>query len=432
MNAFAVQVDGAALGSVAAGTQPVTLIRYRGKSNTTFTVNDVVDAVGRPLTPLEEDWLDLLHAIHITDLVCRRGDNENYPRDIRIAVPLRSPRPFVPAVPLIQEMFGMMTHDTLRLELSQYATPPAQRFPRAPSRRPDAVVLLSGGLDSACAAASAAKTYKVPFWVSARSSSHVNGAQNEIVRALKKVNSNSEHIHFHSVPRHSHQTAPLPESDLSQRSRTLLYLGVAALIAAAHQISEAILGENGIMAINCPLTAGRSGGFSTKTAHPAVLKKFENIFAMTFRTSVRVNNPLLLQTKAEVVKHLAAQLGRPIIKKTHSCWIARQREHCGHCVPCLVRRFATEAAGVKDVAYKDDAFKNPLGLNEDGRGNVGDYLLFARMLGGQSDDDLMLDYPELLTTDDGVGTDALIRLHRRWAKQVSKVIKKHPALNALY
>lgn len=48
----------------------------------------------------------------------------------------------------------------------------------------------------------------------------------------------------------------------------LLCAGVAAMIAAAHDVGEVILAENGIMAINCPRQAG---DFSTHTAHPEIL-----------------------------------------------------------------------------------------------------------------------------------------------------------------
>lgn len=433
MTAYAIQVDGAPQ-TIAAGMRTLALLRYDPTPNTEFTVREVVDAIGRSLIPVEDDWLDLLHCLHIADLVCRRGRNEDWHRDITISLPLRDPTRFQNALPLIQEIFGMMTFDRLQLEFSQHSSLPPARFPSKVRRaKPDAVALLSGGLDSAYAGAQLAKACKRPLFISSRSSSHVSGAQNAVVSRLKQLCPGAETVHFKSAPKHQHRTAPLPESDLSQRSRTLLYVGVASLIAASHSLSSVTIGENGIMAINCPLTLGRAAGFSTRTAHPDVLSKMEELFELVFQRELRIENPLLSLTKADVVKELVKLAGPAIIKKTHSCWIARQAKHCGHCVPCIVRRFATESAGVADVAYEDNLFSNPSRpVVNDAFANIADYLLFVRRLTSSSDEELLFDYPDLNIGDGDDAVGGVLKTHRKWAKQVGRVIKKHTALAALY
>jgi 7-cyano-7-deazaguanine synthase in queuosine biosynthesis len=434
VSAYAVQVDGAPH-TIAAGTRSLGLLRNGPTPNTDFNVREVVNAIGRPLTPVEDDWLDLLHSLHIADLVCRRGQNEGWHRDIVLALPLRDPALFQPAIPIIQEVFGMMTFDRLQLEFSQHAAPPPARFPTTSRQtRPDAVALLSGGLDSACAGAQLAEHFQRPMFVSSRSSSHVSAAQNAVMTRLRHLCPGAETVHFKSAPKHTHATAPLPESDLSQRSRTLLYVGVAALIASAHSLPSITIGENGIMAINCPLTIGRAAGFSTRTAHPDVLRKMEELFERVFQRNLRIDNPLLPLTKADVVKELVKLAGPAIVKKTHSCWIARQAAHCGHCVPCVVRRLATESAGVPDVSYGDDLFANPdRSVISDAFANIADYLLFVRRLMSSSDEELLFEYPDLNIRDDGDGAvGRVLKTHRRWARQVERVIRKHGRLAALY
>jgi 7-cyano-7-deazaguanine synthase in queuosine biosynthesis len=433
MTRYAIQVDGAPL-AVAAGATAVSVLRNAADPNTVFNVDDVVTAIGRPLSVREDDFLDLLHALHVTDLVCARGRNEHWTRELLLALPLRDPEPFLPLVPLLQELFGMMTFDRLHLELSRYRNPPAQRFPQRSAKTitPDAVALLSGGLDSACVGAQLAKSARNPMFVSSRSSSHVTGAQNAVLATLKLTCPRLRSVRFQSQPKHQHATAPLPPSDLSQRSRTLLYVGVAATIAAAHGVDHVILGENGIMAINCPLTLGRAAGFSTRTAHPDVLEQMEVIISGALGARVRVINPLLLQTKADVVKALARASGTGIIAQTHSCWIARQAHHCGHCVPCVVRRFATESAGVPDVSYVDDAFRQPGMLKDEAFASIGDYLLFIRRLRSGDDPDLLLDYPDLNIGAQAATPEQLITIHRKWAQQVEKVINRYPPLRSFY
>lgn len=433
MTEYVVQVDGAPC-TVPAGATTLSILRNHAQPNSIFSVDEVVNAIGRPLTTCEEDLLDLLHAIHITDLVCARGRNENWTRELLLALPLRNPQPFQRLIPVIQETFGMMTFDRLRIELTTYKSPPPQRFPTKPIApwKPEAVALLSGGIDSACAGAQLATTHERPLFVSSRSSSHVSRAQNAVVEALERIRPSLRAVRFQSQPKHQHAIAPLPDSDLSQRARTLLYVGVAAVIAVAHDIDHIVLGENGIMAINCPLTLGRAAGFSTRTAHPDVLDRMGQVIGALFQRSFRVTNPLLLQTKADVVKRLAKLCGRSLVKKTHSCWIARQANHCGHCVPCVVRRFATETAGVPDVAYVDDSFQQPATLNDEAFANIGDYLLFVRRLRSSSEADLLFDYPDLNIGGDAATIDQLVALHKKWAGQVEAVVKRYPALRSLY
>jgi hypothetical protein len=102
MKRYAVAVDGAPLPG---GTYEQTItVRFKSGGNVNFVVNEVVDAIGRPLRPEEEDWLDLLKAIHVADLVCHRGENEDWDRSITLALPLRAPDRFSLWVPLIQEI----------------------------------------------------------------------------------------------------------------------------------------------------------------------------------------------------------------------------------------------------------------------------------------------------------------------------------------
>jgi 7-cyano-7-deazaguanine synthase in queuosine biosynthesis len=434
MRRYAVQVDGAPC-SVTTGATALSVLPNASNPNTELGIDDVVNAVGRPLTPREDDFIDLLHAIHITDLICARGKNEDWTRDISLSLPLRDPTAFQPLIPLVQEIFGLMTFDHLQIELTAYNNVPPQRFPRKAREavlRPDAVALLSGGIDSACAAAQLCKDHSHPLFLSARSSPHVSGAQDRVVRALQKNCPTLATAHFRSQPKHRHPAAPLPASDLSQRSRTLLYVGIAGLLASAHSLEEVILGENGIMAINCPLTLGRAAGFSTRTAYPDVLDRMEVLLCGVFRQRIRVVNPLLLETKADVVRRLVRLCGKDVVRDTHSCWIARQADHCGHCVPCVVRRFATESAGVSDVAYASDAFASPGGLSDDAFASVGDYLLFLKRLRSSSDSDLLIDYPDLNIGADAASVQQLLALHRKWGVQVERVVNRYPRLRALY
>jgi 7-cyano-7-deazaguanine synthase in queuosine biosynthesis len=431
MKRYAVVVDGP---SPPGGGYDQTIdVHCQERGNVTIAISEVIDAIGRPLCTGEEDWLDLLRAIHVADLVCRRGENEDWNRSITLTLPLRDPDYIRPVVPLIQELFGRMTHDFLDIHLLQDSEPPPSRFPRRQTPFPvDAVALLSGGLDSAGAAVGILQRHEHPCFVSYGASPHVRRAQENVVAALTGRRGRPiQTAKFRLDLKHQHPEVPLPQSELSQRSRTLFFAGVAATIAVARGLEAVTLGENGVMAINCPLTMGRAGGFSTHTAHPDILSLMSNVFSKILGKPIRIDNPLLYKTKTEVVANLMAQGLGPLIPKTHSCWIARQAKHCGVCVPCVVRRFAVEAAGARDAVYEHNAFDDPSPHDDRKFSAIGDYLLFARTLDEWSDDDLILDFSELNVEGGSEVRDPILQTHRRWARDVLTIARAYPSLAAL-
>lgn len=74
---YAVAFDGAAI-EPGSYDQTISLRTWPDdQSNVDRKFDAIVDAIGRPLTPGEDDWLDLLAAVHLADLLCARGSNED-------------------------------------------------------------------------------------------------------------------------------------------------------------------------------------------------------------------------------------------------------------------------------------------------------------------------------------------------------------------
>ncbi len=431
MKRYAVSVDGAAFPS-GAYDQAITVRSKPTAPNVVFHGQDIVNAIGRPLRADEDDWLDLLQAIFVSDLVCRRGRNEDFNRQIVLALPLRNPGRISPLLPQIQELFGRLTHDALQILVSPDLLPVASRYPTQRVAPIDAVALLSGGLDSACAAAGVLQEAAHPCFVASRASPHVIRAQNAVAAALgTRYGCQVKLTGFKVELRHKHEVAPLPESDLTQRSRTLLFAGVAATIAAARGIAAVTLGENGVMAINCPLTPGRVAAFSTHTAHPDVLALMGQVFSTVLAAPIEVRNPLLPKTKSDVVADLVAAGLAHLVPQTHSCWIARNATHCGACVPCIVRRIAVEIAKTGDAPYARDSFSDPSGAGDDRFGNIIDYLFFASTINSLSNDELLLEFGELNVEGGAPAYLPILNTHRRWAKDVFAVANAHPPLAQL-
>lgn len=89
----------------------------------------------------------------------------------------------------------------------------------------------------------------------------------------------------------------------------------------------------------------------TMTTHPVVLRHAKSVIETVLRRSIRLLTPYEDFTKAEVV----AACPRPdLISVSHSCISQRFGTHDGTCYGCVIRRLATQAAGVQDVVYARD------------------------------------------------------------------------------
>lgn len=162
------------------------------------------------------------------------------------------------------------------------------------------------------------------------------------------------------------------EIEPSQRSRSFLFLSLgAAVSSASHTSSPLNIYENGLLSLNVPLAANRGGGLSTRTTHPHFLSMYQNILE-SLGITMSITTPFRFLTKGEM---LIATKNPSILKEgvklTHSCshgTYVRFKgrtfdDHCGYCLPCIIRRAATTAAGIEDVNYVVDVVNNNLPAN---------------------------------------------------------------------
>lgn len=135
------------------------------------------------------------------------------------------------------------------------------------------------------------------------------------------------------------------QNETSMRARSFAFFALAAMVAStmpqwrAGGIVDIVVPENGLIALNPPLTPRRVGALSTRTTHPYFLDALQAIFdAVGMR--VRLVNPFELFTKAEVLRQgMDSGMQLATAWSTVSCgkWKRRGRQ-CGKCVPCIIRR----------------------------------------------------------------------------------------------
>lgn len=213
----------------------------------------------------------------------------------------------------------------------------------------DCIALFSGGLDSALGVHDLIDAGKRPLLVS--HAPRGDKSFQDAVAALLPGN-------FQRFPFNSYPTWPYA-TEITTRTRSFLFLAVAAMAAEAlagfrNAVIDLNICENGLIALNPPLTQRRIGALSTRTAHPHYLAQVQGLFdALGLRA--RIVNPHRHETKGEMLLRRASQSGiEQFAAATVSCgnW-KRKHKQCGRCWPCAIRRSAFVRAGITDETNYD-------------------------------------------------------------------------------
>lgn len=210
----------------------------------------------------------------------------------------------------------------------------------------DCICLLSGGVDSLVGAIDLVSEGRKPIFVSQL----VSGDADTQKHYAQRIRSESHYFQWNN-----NLHLPDKESEGSTRGRSIIFFAFAALAASAIQDQsgsavDIYVPENGFISLNIPLNSGRMGSFSTKTTHPVYLKGIQNIWN---EVGISLNLIMLYQfkTKGEVLAECNnQQLLKELVFQSVSCGKYRvyKMQHCGRCLPCLVRRAAFQHWGEID------------------------------------------------------------------------------------
>lgn len=390
--------------------------------NFNFQPETLASGLPRELNDREMDWLELMVALYATDIACQRGEGDlDWGRDIQLHMPLRDPTGMEPYRVALQEIFGDLTGDRLRIGFHQEQQP--EKAPRygKPWAQFDCVALFSGGVDSYVGAAQLLDEGRLPLYLS-----HGAGANTTPQKAARKALEKR----FSKRPDARVSTNQLDnfgESEDSQRARSILFMGAAAVIAAVAGVREIYINENGIMAVHIPMTTARWGSLSTKTAYPPIVEKIATVASQALRAQIEIRNKLITATKPEVVA-LAKQLSVDgALAQTASCWTwQRGRKHCGVCIPCLTRRISFETEGVPDATHAADPFDKHDDVKKPfARDNMVHLCQVVSQMETLSDNDFELEFPEILDGGQMIRPAEVRDLYRRWSAQALNVLRAH-------
>jgi 7-cyano-7-deazaguanine synthase in queuosine biosynthesis len=394
--------------------------------------DELASGLPAQLTFSQLDWLEILGHLLALDISCDRGHGDvDWTRSIEAWLPVRDPDFWEAYKPAIEAIFGDLTDDQLVLHFEQDAeSPTVPRMATTPFPEHAGVALVSGGQDSFAGALSLLNEGIRPLLLSHTASGATNTAQSAVEAALRATEPELRRI---KLSARKAQNMALPGSESSQRSRTFLFVGAAALVAACSATNQVWLNENGVMALHLPLTPARIGSFSTHTASPPIVDRIRALAGEVLQAPIEVENRLIALTKPEVVREAIALGAGPAMADTVSCWqIGRTRTHCGMCAPCLLRRIACESHGLADVPYANDLFDDAAALDDEiARDNLVHMLVQLRDLKELDELVLEYEYPELLNCMPGLTLNEAIDLHRRWSQQALGILEAHPVPSGL-
>jgi 7-cyano-7-deazaguanine synthase len=224
-----------------------------------------------------------------------------------------------------------------------------------------AVVLLSGGLDSATAAAAAREAghailaLTIDYNQRHRVELEAAGAVARALGAARHVVLQLDLRAFGGSALTSEVEVPKGEGPVSSDSipvtyvpaRNTIFLSVALGFAEAAGARDIYIGVNSLDYSGYP------------DCRPEFIAAFEKVAALATKAGVegsrfRVNTPLIALTKAEIIAE-AARLGVDL-GLTWSCYdpvvLGTQTVHCGSCDSCRLRRAGFVEAGIEDpTAY---------------------------------------------------------------------------------
>jgi len=321
---------------------------------------DSLATLGISPSEIGVDLLLISSAVYAADKRISRAEaQDSWTREIDLHIPVSRPEIWTGVVPALRSMLRFLTGDHwrlfFRLSPKKYRSlAPKAAAPREPVT---STCLFSGGLDSFIGAIDLLHGGKSPLLVShgwvASDSKH----QQLCLDALT--------AHFQSQAiKHLRSRVGFPEylirdsePERTERSRSFLFFSLAALaVSGTSESSTIYIPENALISLNIPLDPLRLGAFSTRTTHPFYIARF-NEMLKDIGISAQLLNPYRHQTKGEIVTNCKV---KELLEKSHtltmSCssaskarWKGLPPSHCGHCVPCVIRRAALAKMSIPDA-----------------------------------------------------------------------------------
>ena len=236
--------------------------------NVDLVITNITSSIVRTMSPESRDLLDIAAYVYVLDSSIGRGGDadiygRSWARDFTLRVPVRKSALWNDHRTELEQLLTYLTDDSYGFEFVDHGGDRDTDFFEFESYDPfpgaDCVCLFSGGADSLTGAIKLARTGRRPLLVSHRSVSILDKRQRDLRSAMAEQVGRWRFPHM-SVWAHRRGRA----KSHSQRSRSFLYLSIAAALARELCLDDIVLPENGVVSLNlpklgCPATIKVSG-----------------------------------------------------------------------------------------------------------------------------------------------------------------------------
>ena len=315
---------------------------------------DELAAMGVYPSEIGVDLLVLAAHIHAADTRISRDteSQDNWTREIRLVVPVSDVDRWRGSANLLRRMLNFLTGDRWTFD---FRVRP-QGFERFVASQPlvfakppfDGLSLFSGGLDSLIGVIDALEQGRNPLFISHAGEGATSAAQEVLFRRLETQYPKRPFRRLRMWMNFPKELVKDVPSENSMRGRSFLFFATGTFAGSGLGRSSQLLApENGLIALNVPLDQLRLGSLSTRTTHPFYIARWNELLRH-LEMPVTIENPYWNKTKGEMASMCSNQaLLKRLVPESLSCasptkgrWKGHGTEHCGFCLPCLIRRAA--------------------------------------------------------------------------------------------
>jgi len=298
------------------------------------------------------DFFTLSAAVYGIDRFVERKTNsvDGWSRELKVNFPVHNPSMWNACKGDLNKLLSFLTGDYWNVEFRKDAFDlPKATLDIEYSGSFAQVNLLSGGLDSLIGGLDFLKSHpkeKVLFV------SHYDPQMKGVLKDQKDLIPELEKLYLKQFAYLPSLRVFLETTNVNRettfRSRSLLFIGIALILAESTKTKKIIVPENGTVSLNFPLSSSRRSSCSTRTTHPLVLESVISIWR-ALSISTEIQNPYEFQTKGEMVNACKDQINlSKLVVLSNSCgkrghrahWEPGKKSatHCGVCMPCVYRQ----------------------------------------------------------------------------------------------
>jgi hypothetical protein len=334
--------------------------------------------VGRVLRDLKQlnlqpsaiglDLLMIAVMVHAADTRINRSQvsQDNWTREIRLVVPVSNPDRWNDCRPLLSSTLRFLTGDLWDVTFRHWSThvphPITAKLSIGSSTTFNSVSLFSGGLDSLIGAIDSLEGGPAPLFASHAGDGSVSSPQAQLFAALAKQYAPKVGVQrLRMAMRLEDAAISGIDSENSTRGRSFLFFALGAMAGSAFGKEFTLrVPENGLISLNVPLDSTRLGSTSTRTTHPYYIHRWNELLKY-IGLPCTIYNPYWNKTKGEMIRDCSnrdvlkglAQFSVSCAHPSYKRYAQDEVDHCGTCVPCIIRRAAFASSPIADpTAYR--------------------------------------------------------------------------------